>query len=89
METLVSSSFTSASLTMVKSKLESGTFTIENKRTKNSAWLRDDDEDRCLQAKPNDSSDKFKVRALSLFVPTVSIFKRYFGTMSLLPVDCG
>lgn len=31
---------------MVKSVLEAGILAIENRRTENSAWLLDDDEDR-------------------------------------------
>ena len=49
---------------MAKSNLAAGTVTIKNKQTGNSACLPDDDEGRSLQTKPEDGTDKFKVRAL-------------------------
>ena len=70
---------------MVKSTLESGTVTIKNKQTDNSACLPDDDEGRSLQTKPEDGTDKFKVR-----VPFARAQSRYSkAIMPLLVVDCG
>ena len=67
--------------------LESGTVTIKNRKTKNSACLLNDDDGRSLHTKPDNGNDIFKVRVLfALYSSNIQYSVTFVHHVAL--VDC-